>query len=140
MTGQQPIRASDENRESVVEMLCDAYAAGCLDKTELERRSGEAYCARTLQQLQSLTADLPVWLLTRPAPLQRVRRAGEPPRRPAPAWWWGFALTIAGFWLTVVALEWAPLLAVPLMFVWLLVNACVRGRPPRPPRAPRSHG
>jgi DUF1707 SHOCT-like domain len=53
----------------VVEVLRDAYTAGCLDNCELEQRSGKAYSARTLDELRALIADLPDRLLI---PLSRT--------------------------------------------------------------------
>lgn len=126
MTGQRPIRASDRDRECVVEVLKDAFAAGCLDSGELEQRSGEAYRARTLDELHDLTADLPGWLLDRPAALPREYRQGRPQRPLARAWSPGFVLAIAGFWLTAVAMAWAPLASIPLILVWLLVMVSPR--------------
>lgn len=132
MTGQQPIRASDRDRESVAEVLRGAYAAGCLDTGELEQRTGEAYRARTLDDLRALTADLPRWLVEGPVPGQYH---GRPPRRTAPWWPFGIGLALAGMCLVVVAVAWAPLAAVPLVFVWLMVMVRTRGGPPgsRPP-------
>ena len=59
MTDQRSIRASDQDRERVAEVLRGAFAAGCLDSGELGQRSGAAYRARTLGELSDLTADLP---------------------------------------------------------------------------------
>jgi hypothetical protein len=118
MTAQQPIRASDYDREGVAEVLRDAYAAGCLDGSELEERVGSAYSARTLGELGDLIGDLPGWLRQRPCPPQDRRE--RPPRRRTAAWLWG-VLLIAGFWLIVVALAWAPLATLPLVLVLLLM-------------------
>lgn len=53
------MRASDQDRESAVAMLRDAYADGRLDLSELSDRAGAAYRARTWDDLRRLTADLP---------------------------------------------------------------------------------
>jgi hypothetical protein len=128
MTG-PPIRASDWDRESVAEALRDAYAAGCLDSGELDRRSGRAYSARTLDELRGLTADLPVWLLERPAPLSVEYRRVRPPRRSFTKWPWWFLLMFAGFWLVAAALAWVPPAAIPLILVWLVVMMRAQGGP-----------
>ena len=128
MTAQQPIRASDHDREGVAEVLRNAYAAGCLDRTELEERTGSAYSARTLDELRDLIGDLPAWLPDRPVP---SRYYGRPPWRGTVAWPWGFILAMAGFWLVVVAMAWAPVATLPLVFVWLLVMARAQGWLPR---------
>lgn len=128
MTG-QPIRASDWDRESVAEVLRDAYAVGCLDSSELDRRSGSAYCARTLDELRDLTADLPPWLLERPAPLPSEYWRGRPPRRAFARWPWCSWLMFAGFWLVAAAVAWVPPAAAPLILGWLIVMLRAQGRP-----------
>ena len=66
------MRASDAERERVVEALRKHAAAGRLSVGELEERSASAYAARTLGALAPLLADLP-----EPAPRGRERgRAG----------------------------------------------------------------
>jgi len=132
MTGQQPIRASDRDREHTADMLRDAYAAGCLDGGELEQRSGLAYAARTLDDLQSLTADLPAWLLERPVPGQYGFRPS--PQRSAPLLPWGLAAALAGLCIVAVSVAWAPLAVIPLVVLCLLVLARGSRWPPRPPR------
>ncbi|WP_020575211.1 DUF1707 SHOCT-like domain-containing protein [Actinopolymorpha alba] len=52
-------RASDSDREAVVEHLQAAAADGRLDLTEFEERMAEAYRAKTFGELAPLTADLP---------------------------------------------------------------------------------
>jgi uncharacterized membrane protein len=132
MTGQQPIRASDQDRERAVEVLRDAYAAGCLDGGELEQRSGAAYSARTLDDLRVLLSDLPGWLLERP--LVSQDRLVRSPRRVVPGLPWGFGFALAGLCLIAVAVVWAPLAVVALVVVWLLVMARAHGWPPRSAR------
>jgi len=53
------LRASDADRESVVDFLRGHCAEGRLDLDELEERMDLAYAARTLAELEPLTADLP---------------------------------------------------------------------------------
>lgn len=67
------IRASDSDRESVVEILREAYTEGRLDLTEFDERTTAAYAARTWAQLRELTSDLPV----------DADLGGTSPRRPA---------------------------------------------------------
>lgn len=132
MTGQQPIRASDQDRERVAEVLREAYTAGCLDSGELEQRSGRAYSARTLDDLRALLSDLPGWLLERP--LVRQERLMRSPLRVVPGLPWGFGFTLAGLCLIAVAMTWAPLAVVPLVVVWLLVMMRTHGLPSRSAR------
>jgi hypothetical protein len=52
-------RASDADRERVAARLRDHAVAGRLTMAELDERSGQAFSARTLNQLDALLADLP---------------------------------------------------------------------------------
>lgn len=53
------MRASDGERDRVVELLKEQTAQGRLTLEELEERTGAAYAARTRLELQQLTEDLP---------------------------------------------------------------------------------
>ncbi|NXY99532.1 DUF1707 and DUF2154 domain-containing protein [Streptomyces sp. BR123] len=53
------LRASDADRERVVERLRDAVAEGRLDMEEFEERLEAAYTSRTYAELEPLTKDLP---------------------------------------------------------------------------------
>jgi hypothetical protein len=64
------MRASDADRERVGETLRDAAAEGRLEPDELEERLEAVYAARTLGDLDALTADLP-----------RQPRSAPPPHR-----------------------------------------------------------
>jgi hypothetical protein len=55
----QAIRASDAERDQVVALLQRDFADGRLTQAELGERVGAALAARTRNQLQALTADLP---------------------------------------------------------------------------------
>ncbi|MET9959056.1 DUF1707 domain-containing protein [Streptomyces sp. NPDC006326] len=65
MTDERPekplpeLRASDADRERVVERLRDAVAEGRLDMEEFEERLEAAYTSRTYAELEPLTRDLP---------------------------------------------------------------------------------
>jgi hypothetical protein len=59
VTSDRVIRASDQDRERVVDVLRDAYTAGRLDLTEFDERTTSAYSAKTWGELRDLTADLP---------------------------------------------------------------------------------
>ena len=54
------IRVSDQDRQCVVELLSEAYAAGRLSREEFDERFAAAYSARTYAELRDLTADLPL--------------------------------------------------------------------------------
>lgn len=56
---QQPLRASDAEREAVVGRLNEATAQGRLSLAEFSERAGRAYAATTRAELVPLLADLP---------------------------------------------------------------------------------
>ncbi len=53
------VLASDQDRDSVVQELRQHFAAGCLTHEELDARLDTALRARTIDQLCTLTRDLP---------------------------------------------------------------------------------
>jgi hypothetical protein len=59
MATDDPIRASDADREVVVATLREAYTAGRLDLEEFDERTTAAYESKTWGDLRKLTADLP---------------------------------------------------------------------------------
>ncbi|MFI5762622.1 MULTISPECIES: DUF1707 SHOCT-like domain-containing protein [unclassified Streptomyces] len=60
------LRASDADRERVVDRLRDAVAEGRLDMEEFEERLDAAYRSRTYAELEPLTRDLPALGATAP--------------------------------------------------------------------------
>jgi hypothetical protein len=54
-----PLRASDTDRDTTVDILCAAVGDGRLTLAELDERVGAALAARTCTQLAALIADLP---------------------------------------------------------------------------------
>lgn len=60
MATDDPIRASDADREAVVATLREAYTAGRLTLDEFDERVTAAYAGRTWGDLRPLTVDLPV--------------------------------------------------------------------------------
>ena len=78
------VRASDADREAVVATLHDAVVRGLLTLQEGEERLAAAYAVRFLDELPSLTADLP------------------PPPAPAPA-------AVAPGWRVLATLVWLQL-------------------------------
>jgi hypothetical protein len=67
----RPIRASDQDREAVVQRLQDAFAEGRLDDAEFDQRTRAALTAKTSANLAPLLDDLPA-------------AAGRPAAGPAP--------------------------------------------------------
>lgn len=63
------LRASDADREQVIDVLKVAFTQGRLTMNELERRTGRALTSRTYAELGAVTADIP------------AEPADAPPRR-----------------------------------------------------------
>jgi hypothetical protein len=59
MATDDPIRASDADREAVVDTLREAFTAGRLTLEEFDDRMSAAYLGRTWGDLRELTTDLP---------------------------------------------------------------------------------
>jgi Domain of unknown function (DUF1707) len=128
----RPIRASDQERESVVDVLRDAYTDGRLTFDEFEERTAAAYAAKTWTDLGALTSDLPAGPLlgaglnhwpqasSEPAPAeppavpsQRVRRARPFDR----------VLPVLFVWILISAAAGSPDIAAALSFVFIVVLA-----------------
>lgn len=56
--GRGRLRASDADREQVIDALKVAFVQGCLTKDELDTRMGLAFVSRTYAELAPITADL----------------------------------------------------------------------------------
>src|SRR3954462_5567958 len=67
------VRASDSDRERVVDFLRHHYGAGRLSEDDLSERIESAYGARPVAQLATLIPDLPP---KREPPASRRRRSG----------------------------------------------------------------
>jgi Domain of unknown function (DUF1707) len=127
----RPIRASDQERESVVDVLRDAYTDGRLTLDEFEERTSAAYAAKTWADLGQLTADLPAEPVFG-ADLNRHWQAGQPQaspparlphqaRRDRPL---GHLLPILFVWILIEAAVGSPDLAAALSFVFICMLAC----------------
>jgi DUF1707 SHOCT-like domain len=83
------MRASDADREHVVDILTAAFVQGRLSLDELSLRVGHALAARTYGELTVLIADIPVPPLKVPPPPSPARPTAYPPvpvgRMPASA-------------------------------------------------------
>jgi len=127
----RPIRASDKERESVVDVLRDAYTDGRLTLDEFDERTSAAYAARTWAELRELTADLPVEPLLgadlnyRPqiARPQSAPLAARPhqARRDHPL---NRLLPVVFVWILISAMAGSVDAAVTLSFVFICLLAC----------------
>ena len=72
------LRASDADREQVIDTLKDAFVQGRLTMDDLGMRTGQALASRTYAELTAITADIPAWPIEVPPPMP----ARIPARRP----------------------------------------------------------
>jgi hypothetical protein len=66
-TGSGRLRASDADREQVIDALKAAFVQGLLTRDELSMRAGQAFASRTYAELTMVTAGL-IEIQPRPAP------------------------------------------------------------------------
>jgi len=76
------LRASDADRERVVDTLKVAFVQGRLTKDEFDARVGQTLAARTYSDLTALTADIPARLTRLPAEPVQASPAVQPGRKP----------------------------------------------------------
>ena len=128
MTDRQ-IRASDQERESVVDVLRDAYAEGRLTLDEFEERTSAAYAATMRANLAELTVDLPAGPLLG-ADLNQPSQAGPPAHRPRQARRdrpLGHLLPILFIWIVIEAAAGAPSTAAALSVLFICLLVCRAG-------------
>jgi Domain of unknown function (DUF1707) len=101
------VRASDADREQVVEILTAAFVQGRLSLDELCLRAGHALASRTYGELAATIADIPAPPLQPPAP-------PSPARPPAPA----APITPGRMPAGAKAAVWAACVIVALPAVW----------------------
>jgi hypothetical protein len=126
----RPIRASDQERESVVDVLRDAFTDGRLTFDEFEERTASAYAAKTWAQLRELTSDLPAQPVLG-AGLSRRPQAGQPqaippgvrPRRVRRDRPFDRVLPVLFVWIVIAAAAGSPSIAAALSFVFICVLA-----------------
>jgi Domain of unknown function (DUF1707) len=110
-------RASDEDRERIIERLHTAATEGRIAAEELEHRVSSALKARTYDELDSTVADLPT-------PHSRSRGRREPDHRSPGRW---VVSTVSAnpvlllFAIPVLAVSAAMLLAVTMVWAVLMV-------------------
>lgn len=108
------MRASDSDRDRVAESLREHCAQGRITMDELQERLEAVYAARTVGDLQQVTADLPeedLYELPVPA-AQRARY--EPVKRPSGDLYQKGARAMWATWATVSAINFT---------IWLILAA-----------------
>jgi cation transport ATPase len=126
-------RASDEDRERIIERLHKAATEGRIAAEELEHRVSSALKARTYDELDSTVADLP-------APRTRGGREAEhrsAGRRAISTVTANPVLLL--FAIPVLAVSAAMVLAVTMVWLVLMVVVLVLGGRPRLAAAPWAH-
>jgi Domain of unknown function (DUF1707) len=127
------IRASDKERESVVDVLRDAYTDGRLTLEEFEERTSTAYASKTWADLRELTTDLPVQpvlgadLLQRqqhPVPAAQMVPSVPRPRQGGRDRPLGRLLPVIFVWIMIAAAAGSPDTAAALSVVFICLLAC----------------
>src|SRR4051794_29372203 len=100
---QREMRASDADRERVVERLREHFGAGRLTEEEFGARVERAYGSATLTELEALTLDLPEepGQSLAPQPKRHVTRGGRALRAAFRVHFWTYALVnlmLIGIW------------------------------------------
>jgi Flp pilus assembly protein TadB len=145
MSWQRPysdLRASDAERERVVEFLREHALVGRLNHDELEERIGLAYAAVFRGDLERLISDLPrrsqAVAKRRPQPTRAVAQRNEPKPFMVLVGLAALAIpmiTVLGAILAVVATVIAvTAMMLPVVLVSLLVLAILKRRRPHGPR------
>jgi hypothetical protein len=128
------LRASQADREDVLEALKAAHVAGRLTGDEFEARVGQAFASRTRADLAAITADIPA-----------VPVAAQPARVPDRVVAWGTGAIIAAAALGGAVLIggsalilWAITMAGVLLFTVSVLLSAQQERRSRRRRPPRS--
>ena len=98
-TGPGHLRASDADREQVIDTLKDAFAQGRLTTDELGARTIRVLTSRTYAELAAITADIPALLIQRrPHPQPARVPARKPVNMKAAAWAAGMIIAPTALW------------------------------------------
>jgi hypothetical protein len=129
----RPMRASDKERDSVVEVLRDAYTDGRITLEEFDDRTSAAYASKTWGDLRDLTSDLPVepvlgaGLPQRPAhrqPVAQVMPTAPRQRYDGRSRPMGRLLPVIFAWIMIAAAAGSPDTAAALSVVFICLLAC----------------
>lgn len=132
--GPDNVRASDAEREQIIEQLQQHYVDGRITAEELSERTEHIYASRTRGALAEVLNDLPV--LNQPAATSTTARQDRPRRRPPVA---AIVFGVIAVLFVLRGLAWAifggpgpdgdfdgppfafPL--IPLLFMWVVIRA-----------------
>jgi hypothetical protein len=119
------LRASDADREHVVDVVKAAFVQGRLTKAELDVRVGQAFVSRTHGDLGAITADLPAGLIGA-RPLRKPVPAQAPPVS-KPLLWTAVAIMLAGIVSLVAAVPAQVFLLLPVGVLAILIGTPIAG-------------
>lgn len=124
------LRASDADREHVVDVVKAAFVQGMLTKAELDARVGQAFVSRTHRDLAAITADLlaePIRVqpLRQPVPAQAP--AQPPPPVSKPLLWTAIAIVLAGIVSLVAAVPAQVFLLLPVGVLAIMIGTPIAG-------------
>jgi hypothetical protein len=135
--GRDQMRASDADREQVVERLRTALQEGRLDLGEYDERMQQAYAAKTYADLDGLLTDLPV---TSP-PVPAATPVENRPKHPAAEWivhewqsWVPVAVVLTVIWAISGFGDYWPGWIIGIWaaaLLWRTVNGLMTGAPRR---------
>jgi hypothetical protein len=129
----RPIRASDKERDSVVDVLRDAYTDGRITLEEFDDRTSAAYASKTWGDLRDLTSDLPVKPVlggglpqrpSHPQPVAQVVPAVPRQRYDGRSRPLGRLLPVIFAWIVIAAAAGSPDTAAALSVVFICLLAC----------------
>jgi hypothetical protein len=120
------IRASDADREQVIDVLKDAFVRGRLTKDELSVRAGRALVSRTYAELTAITADIlvtiPAWLTeATPSKPDRVP-ARKPVNKKTVAWTTCMIILPPAVWAAFLTYSGGFIVLLVFAFVGLVVT------------------
>ena len=124
--GRGHIRASDADREQVIDVLKDAFARGRLTKDEFSARAGRALVSRTYAELNAITADIlvtiPAWLTEAPPPKPDRVPARKPMNKKAVAWTTCMIILPPAVWAAFLTYSGGFIVLLVFAFVGLVVT------------------
>jgi Domain of unknown function (DUF1707) len=98
-TARGHLRASDADREQVIDTLKDAFAQGRLTTDELGLRTIRVLTSRTYAELAAVTADIPALVIQcQPHPQPARAATRKPVNTKAVAWAAGMIITPTALW------------------------------------------
>jgi uncharacterized protein DUF1707 len=124
--GRGHIRASDADREQVIDVLKDAFVRGRLTKDELSVRAGRALVSRTYAELTGITAGIlvtiPAWLTEAPPPKPDRVPARKPMNKKAVAWTTCMIILPPTVWAAFLTFSGGFIVLLVFAFVGLVVT------------------